>query len=407
MIVSQTVSELGASATLQMSKKAKALEAQGHKIFDFSVGEPDLSPPQVLFDGVMEAIKEKQHLYTPVSGTLAIKKSILHYTQHHQNLSGWDVPQVCVSTGAKQVIYNALMASLEPGDEVIIPSPYWVSYPAIVKLSGARWVPVSCNEHNGFKLTPEALQAAITPNTKWLVLNSPNNPTGTVYDTDTLYRLAEVLKKFPKIFILSDDIYEALCYTHRPCPHILHVCPELQSRVLVVNGISKSLAATGWRLGWGIAPQSLLEGIEKIQSHSTSGPCCLVQHAVAQTLNTPQLEAYILENHGIFTSRRHCLVKALQRLPGMDTLVTPMGAFYVFASCRGILHHPTIRALGWRTDRELADGLLTHAHVCSVPGSEFGQEGYLRFSYAVPPKLIEEGVERLIHFLTTPSKISE
>ena len=402
MIVSRSVSALTASATLQMSKKAKALEAQGHRVFNFSVGEPDLPPPQRLFDGVLSAIQEKQHLYTPVSGTTAIKQSILQYTQDHQSLSGWDIHQVCVSSGAKQVIYNALMASLEPSDEVIIPSPYWVSYPSIVKLAGAQWVPVLCDSAQGFKLTPEALEAALTCKTKWVILNSPNNPTGAVYDAEALYQLGKVLERFPRVLILSDDIYEALCYTHRICPHIVQVCPELQSRVLVVNGISKSLAATGWRLGWGIGPASLVEAMEKIQSHSTSGPCCLVQYGVAQALNTPQVAEYILEHHSIFSSRRDVLMDTLKCLPGMSTLHSPEGAFYVFASCSGLLNHPKIRALGWKTDKELAEGLLNHAYVCSVPGSEFGQEGYLRFSYAVSLSTIQEGIERLIYFLETP-----
>ena len=402
MIVSRSVSALTASATLQMSKKAKALEAQGHRVFNFSVGEPDLPPPQELFDGILNALQEKRHLYTPVSGIGAVKESILQYTQDHQNLSGWDIHQVCVSSGAKQVIYNALVASLEPSDEVIIPSPYWVSYPAIVKLAGACSVPVLCDPAQGFKLTPQGLEAALTHKTKWVILNSPNNPTGTVYDAESLYQLGKVLERFPRVLVLSDDIYEALCYTRSVCPHILQVCPELKSRVLVVNGISKSLAATGWRLGWGIGPTPLLEAMEKIQSHSTSGPCCLVQYGLAQALNTPQVAEYILEHRRIFSSRRDMFVNSLQSLPGMSILPSPDGAFYVFASCLGLLNHPKIRHLGWKTDTALAEGLLNHAHVCSVPGSEFGQEGYLRFSYALSLDTIQEGISRLINFFKTP-----
>ncbi|ETZ05246.1 pyridoxal phosphate-dependent aminotransferase [Holospora undulata] len=400
MIVSGTVSKLAASATLNMSKKAKFLEAQGHRVFNFSVGEPDLFPPDELFSSVLDAIKSKSHLYTPVSGTNTLKKSILQYTEQHQKLSGWDAQNVCVSTGAKQVIYNALMASLESLDEVIIPSPYWVSYPTIVELTKARWVPVLCDEKNGFKLRPEMLRTALTDKTKWLILNSPNNPTGAVYDFETLHQLAIVLKDFPSVFILSDDIYESLSYTKDLCPHLLHVCPELRSRVLVVNGISKSFAATGWRLGWGIGPEVLIQGMEKIQSHSTSGPCCLVQEAVEKSLNSEGIKEYFCKNRKIFSSRRDTLVQALRRLPGGKSVQAPEGAFYVFFSCAELLNHPKIRALGWKTDTELAEGLLNRAYICTVPGTEFGKKEYLRFSYAVSPSLIEEGIEQLERFLS-------
>ncbi|ETZ07090.1 aspartate aminotransferase A [Holospora obtusa F1] len=399
MIISNTVSKLAPSATLQMSKKAKFLENQGYKVFDFSVGEPDLFPPDVLFSEALNAIKSKAHTYTPVSGTLPLKDSILKYTEKYQNLSGWTARQVCVSTGAKQVIYNALMASLETSDEVIIPSPYWVSYPAIVELAKARQVFVPCEAHNDFKLTSDQLERAITHKTKWLILNSPNNPTGTVYDTQTLYELAMILMKFPSVFILSDDIYESLSYTHVLCPHLLHVCPELQSRMLVVNGISKSLAATGWRLGWGIGPDSLIEAMEKIQSHSTSGSCCLVQKSVEHALNTIEIESYLNKNRQIFSSRRDVLMKALKRLPGGEALKCPEGAFYVFYPCLELLAHPKICGLGWKTDTELAEGMLQYMQVCTVPGSEFGKSGYLRFSYAVSIDVIKEGVAQIENFL--------
>ena len=398
MILSHTIAALSPSATLHMSKKAKAMENAGHLVFNFSVGEPDLPPPPALLNGIMRAAEAKDHLYSPVSGLVSVKRSILQYTEQYQHLSGWQEANILVSTGAKQIIYNALLATLEAGDEVILPSPYWVSYPAIIALAKAQCVTVECSEGQGFKLTPEALRSAITPKSKWLILNSPSNPTGAVYTQEELKALGDVLREFPHVWVLSDDIYEALCYSTDLCPHLLHVCPELRDRVLIVNGISKSLAATGWRLGWGIGPLELIEGMEKLQSHSTSGACCLVQRAVAESLNTQGVDAYLAEHRGIFESRRNILIEALKTLPGMEQVRVPEGAFYVFAPCQGMLTHPKVQAFGWKTDQDLANGLLEHAHVCTVPGSEFGLPGYLRFSYALSPGVIESAIQSLHHF---------
>lgn len=401
MILSQSVAALASSATLQMSKKAKIVEASGHRIFNFSVGEPDLPPPEALLKGIIRSVEAREHKYSPVAGSLSIRDSILRYTETYQQLCGWDERNVLVSNGAKQTIYNALTASLELGDEVVLPTPYWVSYPAIVALAGAKCVMVSGSEDQRLKITPECLHAALNEKTKWFILNSPNNPTGAVYTVDELRYLGEVLKSFPKVWILSDDIYEALCYSQELCPHLLHLCPELRSRTLIVNGISKSLAATGWRLGWGIGPQELIEGMEKVQSHSTSGTCCLVQSAVAEALNTQNVAAYFEEHKTIFSSRRDILMYNLRALPGMECIHEPEGAFYIFAPCQGMLLHPKVREFGWKTDQELANGLLEHTHVCTVPGSEFGYPGYLRFSYALSPEIMEEGVHVLKRFFAT------
>jgi aspartate aminotransferase len=406
MILSRTIAALAPSATLHMSKKAKALESAGHTVFNFSVGEPDLPPPAELLGGIIGAAEAKDHVYSPVSGLPALKRSILQYTEHYQHLAGWESSNVLVSTGAKQTIYNALLATLEQGDEVIVPSPYWVSYPAMIELAKAQCITVSCLEQDGFKLTPDALRSALTLKTKWLLLNSPSNPTGAVYTADELKALGQVLADFPHVWVLSDDIYEALCYSAPLCPHLLHVCPELRNRVLVVNGISKSLAATGWRLGWGIGPSELIEGMEKLQSHSTSGACCLVQRAVAEALNTQGVTAYLTEHRGIFESRRNILIQELKTLPGMEKLLVPEGAFYIFAPCQGMLEHPKVQELGWKTDQDLANGLLEHVYVCTVPGSEFGLPGYLRFSYALALDAMESAMQELRHFFAHYSKSS-
>ena len=377
-----------ASPTLAMSEKASLLKKQGKDVINLSVGESDLSIPTWIQQAAVQAIEGGSHLYTPIAGLPELRQAIVDKLAQENHLMGYLPSQVVVSNGAKQVIHNAMMVSLEPTSEVLIPAPYWVSYPTMVTMAGGKPVILSCKEEQGFKLMPEQLSKAITPHTRWLVLNSPSNPSGAVYSKAELQGLAEVLLSHPHIWILSDDIYEHLVYPPAVFASIHGVEPRLMDRTLLVNGLSKCFAMTGWRLGYGVGPQSLIEAMVRFQSHSTSGASCISQWAGVTALTDPQGSHCLADQMHLFQQRRDLLVQGLSR--ASLAVNPPQGAFYVYANVM-----PLMEAKGLQSDMDLAQSLLEEVFVSCVPGTEFGLSGYLRFSYAASQSLLQEAMTRI------------
>ncbi|WP_340523671.1 pyridoxal phosphate-dependent aminotransferase [Cupriavidus necator] len=375
-----------ASATYKIMDRVAARRAAGARIISLSAGEPDFDTPEHVCDAAIEAIRAGHTRYTQVAGMRPLREAIAAKFQRENGLDvGWQDTIVC--TGGKQVIYNALSATLNAGDEVIVPAPYWVSYPEMVQLSGAAPVIVSCGADVGFKLTPDALARAITPRTRWLILNSPSNPTGAVYTRDELAALAEVLLAHPHVLVLSDDIYEHLTFDGAGFHTIAAVEPRLASRTLTMNGVSKAYAMTGWRIGFGTGPRWLLEAMEKVQGQQTSGASSISQHAALAALNGPK--DFIRESRAVFEERRNLMVSMLNETPGLACPV-PAGAFYAFASCAGILGRRTAAGTLLATDEDVAGALLDEANVAVVHGSAFGLGPYIRIAYALDTESLRQ-----------------
>ncbi len=372
------------SSTLAMSAKAAELRGKGHDVIAFGVGEPDFEPPAVVLEGAKAAIDRGVSKYTAVSGTIALKQAIQNATEAKRGY----VPrlaEIIVSVGAKHTLFNLALALYEPGDEVIIPAPYWVSYPEQVRLFGATPVIVDTTEASSFRLTPAQLEAAITPKTKALVLCTPSNPTGSAYDAESLTALAEVVKRHD-IWVLVDEIYADLVYGGFKHVSLRAIAPELAERLVVIDGVSKSHAMTGWRIGWCVAPAPLAKVLDTIQSQSTTNPAAISQEAARIALESP-VDTTMRDR---FEARRNRMMAGLRTIPGM-TCRMPEGAFYAFPDVRAFLG----KKAGIDTDVQLALHLLNDAHVATVPGSSFGAPGYLRLSYATSEERIDEGVARL------------
>ncbi len=372
------------SSTLAMSAKAAELRGKGHDVIAFGVGEPDFEPPATVLEGAKAAIDRGVSKYTAVSGTIALKQAIQNSTESRRGY----VPrlsEIIVSVGAKHTLFNLALALYEAGDEVIIPSPYWVSYPEQVRLFGATAVLVETTEENGFRLTPEALEAAITEKTKAIVLCTPSNPTGAAYDAASLAALIEVLKRHD-IWILVDEIYGDLVYGGFQHVSLRALAPELADRIVIIDGVSKSHAMTGWRIGWCVAPTPLAKILEMIQSQSTTNPAAISQEAARIALEGP-LDTAMRDR---FEARRDRMVNGLNAIPGMRCRL-PEGAFYAFPDVRAFLG----KKAGIDSDEALAMHFLNDAHVATVPGSSFGAPGYLRLSYATSEERIDEGIARL------------
>lgn len=391
-ILNTLIGTIPPSPTLAMSEKASRLAQEGHKVINLSVGEPDLPPPAWALEAAERAIKDRVFKYTPVAGLPLLQKAIVDKLARENSLDGYAPNQVLVSCGAKQVIYNAFMVSLDAHHEVIVPAPYWVSYLPMVSLAGGRCVIVKCAEEALFKITPPQLEAAITPRTRWFILNSPGNPTGSVYSAQELSQLGDVLRRHPHVWILSDDIYEHLTYHPASFVSLLNVCPDLKDRTLLVNGLSKSFSMTGWRLGYGVGPQSLISGMGKLQSHSTSGANCIAQYAAIAALNSPQSPVFIKERQEIFAQRRDAFIKTLKEVSPHSA--SPEGAFYVYINVQHILKRKHIPS-----DIQLAHTLLEQAFVSTVPGTEFGLEGYLRLSYATDTASLEQAANAITQWM--------
>lgn len=377
------------SPTLAMSEKAAFLKKAGHDVINLSVGEPDLLIPDWIQDAAIKAIGQGVHVYTPIAGLPELRQAVVNKLDKENGLRGYTSSDVIVSNGAKQVLFNAFMVSLNPGQEVIIPAPYWVSYPTMVSMAGGVSVMVTCDQDVHFKMTPDILRKAITPRTRWVILNSPSNPTGAVYSAQELQVLADVLRQFPDIWIMSDDIYEHLCYEPHTFTSILNVAPDLKERTLLVNGLSKSFSMTGWRIGYGIGPKTLIDGMIRLQSHSTSGANCIAQHAAIAALDARDKSSVFLKQQvEIFKKRRDIFVASLSHV--MD-LCVPEGAFYVYANVQKI-----IKFKGLENDMALGQKMLEEIFVSAVPGTEFGLPGYLRFSYALGEDTLRQACHRIL-----------
>jgi aspartate aminotransferase len=380
------------SPTIAISALAAELKAQGKDIISLGMGEPDFDTPDNIKEAAIKAIKGGDTKYTAVDGTAVLKKAIINKFKRENNLD-YKSSEIIVGTGAKQIIYNALMATLNTGDEVLIPTPYWVSYPDMVLLGGGTPVFMQSKAENNFKILPQNLEEKITKNSKWIILNSPSNPTGACYDATELRALAEVLLRHPQVNILSDDIYEHLIFDGLKFATIAEVAPELKSRTLVVNGVSKAYAMTGWRIGYGASSnEALIKAMSMLQSQSTSSPSSISQAASTEALNGTQ--DYLKTNAKIFEKRRDAVVSALNGIDGVDCNI-PNGTFYVFPSCYNFFGKKTPAKKTIQNDNDFVSYLLEEALVAAVPGSAFGAEGFFRISYAASEELLLKAINRI------------
>jgi len=379
------------SPTLGITKLTLKLKAEGKDVIGLAAGEPDFDTPDFVKDAAIAAIKAGKTKYTAVDGTPELKNAIVQKFQKENGLA-YTVNQVIVGTGGKQVIYNALMATLSPGDEVIIPAPYWVSYPDMVNLAGGEPVFINTRAEDGFKLKPGDLEKAITPKTKWFILNSPSNPTGGTYSKVEIRALADVLLRHPHVWVLTDDIYEHLLYDGFEFATIAQVEPKLFDRTLTLNGVSKAYNMTGWRIGYAGGPEALIKKMGEIQGHSTSNASSISQAAAAAALTGPQ--EFMTKQRAVFQERRNMVVDLLNAISGI-TCAKPEGAFYVYPSCAGILGRKTPDGKVIASDDDFATYLLESEGVAVVPGSGFGHSPYFRISYATSTEALKEACARI------------
>lgn len=379
------------SPTIAVTQKARALKAAGRDVIGLGAGEPDFDTPDHIKDAAIAAIRAGDTKYTDVDGTPALKKAIVDKFARENGLT-YKTDQVTVGVGGKQVLYNALMATLNPGDEVVIPAPYWVSYPDMVLLAEGEPVIVPCGENSQFKLQPDALDKAITDKTKWLILNSPSNPTGAGYSADELRALGAVLLKHPHVRVMTDDMYEHLAYDGWKFHTIAQVVPELYDRTLTVNGVSKAFAMTGWRIGYAAGPADLIKAIAKLQSQSTSNPTSIAQAAAVAALNGPL--DFLAERNAMFRERRDLCVDLLNKAPGLSC-IKPEGAFYVYPSCAGTIGKKTPAGEIIKTDSDFVTYLLDAEGVAAVQGAAFGLSPYFRISYATSTALLDDACRRI------------
>ena len=394
-IISNSLKRIKPSPTIAVTQKARELRAAGKDVIGLGAGEPDFDTPDNIKNAAIKAIRSGDTKYTAVDGTPALKKAIISKFKRENKLK-YTLDQITVGTGGKQVLYNTFMATLNKGDEVIIPAPFWVSYPDMVLLAGGKPKIIKCTEQEGFKLTAKKLKKAITKKTKWLILNSPSNPTGAGYTKREIQNLANVLIKNKKVLILSDDIYEHVRYDNFNFFTIAQI-PKLKDRTLTMNGVSKSYAMTGWRIGYAAGPKDIIKAIGKIQSQSTSNPSSISQAAAVEALNGKQ--GFIKTRAKAFRDRRNFVVKSLNNIEGIHCL-TPNGAFYVFPSCKGLLNKKT----KLKTDKNFVQRLLEKENVAVVQGSAFGLDGYFRISYATSMKNLKKAMSRIKSFCESINK---
>lgn len=391
--VSLRISSLAASATLAMSQKSNELRAAGIDVINLSVGEPDFNTPERIKQAAHTAIDDNYSHYTPVAGYATLRQAVVEKLRRENGLDGFTPEQIVVGNGAKQELCNVILAAVNPGDEVIIPTPAWVSYVEMVKLAEGKVVKVACPAEQGFKLTAAQLRAAITPRTRLLMLNSPSNPTGAVYSREELQALAEVLADYPDVLVLSDEIYEHINYTGAPVASIA-AFPAMKGRVAIVNGVSKAYAMTGWRIGWVAAPLWLAKAVSKLQGQYTSGASSIAQKAAEAAYDgSDAIAAEVERMRAAFASRRALICRLLAAIPGLE-LCEPDGAFYVFPGVSaffGRRHGDTVV----NNSADLAMYLLNEAHVATVAGSAFDAEGFIRLSYATSEQNIITAVERI------------
>lgn len=393
-IIAKRMSLLKPSATMANTQKAAELRAEGKDIIGLSAGEPDFPVPPHVAQAAIDAVNNNQNGYTAVAGTIELREAVCRKFKRENGLE-YTPDQIQVGCGGKQLIFNALMATIDAGDEVIIPAPYWVSYPSIVELLEGAPVEVKCTEENGFKLTPELLENAITPKTKWLIMNSPSNPTGAVYTEEELHAIANVLLKHPHVWVMSDDIYEHIVYDGFEFKTIAQVEPKLIDRTLTLNGAAKAFSMTGWRVGYAGGPIDLIKQMNKLQGQSTTHTNSLGQAAAAAALDGDT--SFLAERAESFKTRRDYVAARLNETEGMTCLI-PEGAFYLYPSVAGCIGKTTPDGKKIENDTDFAMALLETEGVASVQGSAFGLSPYIRISYATSQDLLEKACERLQRF---------
>ncbi|PHY06636.1 MAG: aspartate aminotransferase [Alcaligenaceae bacterium] len=389
--IADRMNRIKPSPSSMATQRSRALKAAGHDVVGLTAGEPDFDTPTNVVEAVVRAMAASKTKYTDIGGTPELKAAVRDKFLRENQLE-YSTAEVIVGTGGKQVIFNALMATVQKGVEVIVPAPFYVSYPDIVLLAGGTPVPVTCPPEKGFKLQPEALEKAITPRTRWLILNAPNNPSGAVYSRQELRALADVLLRHPQVWVLSDDIYEHVLFDGREFCTMAQVAPELKERTLTVNGVSKAYAMTGWRIGYCVGPLELIKAITKLQSQSTSNPSSIGQAAALEALTGPQ--GFIAERTKIFQDRRDSVVAQLNAIPGI-TCHLPEGAFYVFPSCAGMIGKKTPTGQIIQTDEDFVLYLLDSEKLAGVHGAAYGSTPFFRFSFATSMAVLDEGCARL------------
>ena len=393
-LVSRTLERVKPSPTMAITNKAREMKAAGFDVIGLGAGEPDFDTPDNIKEAAMQAIRDGKTKYTPADGIPELKEAICAKFQRENGLT-YTPSQIHIAPGGKPVIYNAFVATLNPGDEVIIPAPYWVSYPDMALMAGGTPVPVACGPNANYKLTPEALEAAITPNTKWLLLNSPSNPTGAAYTKEELRGLADVLLRHPHVWTLTDDMYEHLVYDDFEYFTIAQVEPKLFERTLTVNGVSKAYAMTGWRIGYAGGPEKLITAMRKVISQTTSNPCSISQWAAVEALNGPQ--DFLPERRAVYQQRRDMVVAGLNAAEGI-TCATPEGAFYVYPSCAGVIGKTSPSGKVIESDKDFASELLEQEKVAIVFGEAFGLSPAFRVSYATSTEALQEALTRIQRF---------
>ena len=393
--LSHSIKRIKPSATMAVTQKARELKAAGKDIIGLGAGEPDFDTPENIKKAAIQAINGGDTKYTPVDGTPELKKAIKAKFKRENNLD-YELDEISVGTGGKQIIFNAFAVSLNESDEVIIPAPYWVTYPDVVNYFNGKPIFVQCGEESGFKITPQQLENTINQSTKWFILNSPSNPTGSCYTKNELLELANVLKKYPHVNIMTDDLYEHLIYDDNEFHTFASIAPELKERILTLNGVSKAYAMTGWRIGYAGGNASLIKAMGKLQSQSTSNPTSISQAAAVEALNGDN--SFIAERAKVFKGRRDFLINEFNSMNGITCRV-PEGAFYVFPSCKGVIGKIDESNNKITNDEEFTTSLLEHAGVAVVQGSAFGLEGYFRISYATSDENLKNACVRMRDFL--------
>lgn len=392
--LSDAILRIAPSATVAISRKAADMKRNGRDVISLAAGEPDFDTPLNVREAAIRAMAEGKTRYTNVDGIPELKAAVARKFKRDNNIDA-KPDEIMVSSGGKQIIFNALLATLNKGDEVIIPVPYWVSYPEIVRLCDATPVFAVADASTGFKLSPEALEAAITPRTKWLILNTPSNPTGAAYTAAELKELTDVLMRHPHVHILTDDIYEVLVYDGGTFATVVQVEPQLQARTLTMNGVSKSHAMTGWRIGYCTGPKELIGAMTKLQGQSTTNPSSIAQWAAVEALDGPQ--EFLAGWRAKFQERRDLVVRGLTANTGLDCL-TPEGAFYVFPSVKNLLGKTSKSGATLKTDEDFVMALLEETGVALVHGTAFGSPGSMRLSYAASNRELEDAVSRIQDF---------
>ena len=390
--LSQRVQRVKLSANAAASARAGALAAQGRDVISLTTGEPDFDTPEFIKQAAIAALARGETKYTQTAGTAALRAAIsIKYARENQ--LAFDSSEIIVSNGGKQVIHGALGATLDPGDEVIVPAPYWPSFPDIVRIKEDEPVILPCGLEVQFKLTPEALAAAITPRTRWLILNTPGNPSGAVYDRAELAALAAVLRQHPQVWILLDELYEHIWFTEQEPAHWLHVAPDLKERTLLVNGASKTYAMTGWRIGWGAAPAELIHAMTAVQSQTTSGPNAIAQAAVLAALEAKD-QSFVSTARSVYARRAKAVTRGFDSIEGLQ-LLPPQGAFFAFVHCADLLGSQRPDGVRMASDKDVVDWLLESEGVAAVDGASFGLSPYFRISIAASDLALEQAILRI------------